>query len=99
MRTLLAQRAEMIAAPDQSHQQGEMLARWAADDLQDDVSGIAAQFAAVIRALDCPVRLIVGEADAEAAAAVEACLGHALPRLAHTALSVDLTTWVFEQQH
>jgi heptosyltransferase-3 len=40
-----------------------------------------ARFAEVIRALEGRVRLIVGEADAPAALAVEACLGRALPRL------------------
>lgn len=39
------------------------------------------RFAQVIRAIDAPVRLIVGEADLGVAAAVEACLGHKLPRL------------------
>jgi ADP-heptose:LPS heptosyltransferase len=46
----------------------------------------AAKFAAVIRALDAPVRLIVGEADARAAADVEAHLSRALPRLEHPPL-------------
>ncbi|HLZ30119.1 MAG TPA: glycosyltransferase family 9 protein [Chloroflexota bacterium] len=41
----------------------------------------AAQFAAMIEALEAPVKLIVGEADAQAAQAVEAALGRALPRL------------------
>ncbi len=41
----------------------------------------AEHFAAVIRALDRPVRLIVGEADEEAAASIEACLGRRLERL------------------
>jgi hypothetical protein len=41
----------------------------------------AERFAALIRALDAPVRLIVGEADAQAAKAVEAALGERLPRL------------------
>jgi ADP-heptose:LPS heptosyltransferase len=41
----------------------------------------AERFASVIRALHRPARLIVGEADTQAAAAVEACLGHRLPRL------------------
>lgn len=40
-----------------------------------------ARFAGVIRALDTPARLIVGEADAAAAHEVEAALGRALPRL------------------
>jgi ADP-heptose:LPS heptosyltransferase len=40
----------------------------------------APKFADVIRALDRPVRLIVGEADTAAALAVEECLGHSLPR-------------------
>jgi heptosyltransferase III len=39
------------------------------------------RFAKVVRALDAPVRLIVGEADREAANAVELVLGHPLPRL------------------
>ena len=39
------------------------------------------QFAEVVRALDAPVRLIVGEADGQAALEVEALLGRALPRL------------------
>jgi heptosyltransferase-3 len=41
----------------------------------------AAQFAATIRALSAPVRLIVGEADAQAASDVEAALGRRLARL------------------
>jgi ADP-heptose:LPS heptosyltransferase len=44
------------------------------------------RFAETIRLLAGPVRLIVGEADAEAALAVEASLGQAIPRLAHPAL-------------
>jgi heptosyltransferase III len=39
------------------------------------------RFAAVIRALDAPVRLVVGEADAAAGGAIESLLGRALPRL------------------
>ncbi|GAC1316586.1 MAG: hypothetical protein NVSMB2_09620 [Chloroflexota bacterium] len=39
------------------------------------------RFAATVRALDTPVRLIVGEADEDAAAQVEAALGRALPRI------------------
>lgn len=46
----------------------------------------AERFAEVIRALDCPVRLIVGEADEQAARAVEAALGRTLPWLSHLAL-------------
>ena len=46
----------------------------------------AARFAEVIRALEGPVRLIVGEADEQAAQAVEASLGRALPRLEHLPL-------------
>jgi ADP-heptose:LPS heptosyltransferase len=42
----------------------------------------AKRFAAFIRALDAPVRLIVGEADSEPARAVERNYGAALPRLA-----------------
>jgi ADP-heptose:LPS heptosyltransferase len=41
----------------------------------------AERFAAVVRALDAPVRLVVGEADLEVAAAVEARLGRRLARL------------------
>ncbi len=41
----------------------------------------AEHVAAVIRALDRPVRLIVGEADEAAASHVEACLGRRLERL------------------
>jgi hypothetical protein len=41
----------------------------------------ARRFAETIRALGRPVRLVVGEADAQAAADVEACLGGLLPRL------------------
>ncbi len=41
----------------------------------------ARYFAETIRALDGPVRMIVGEADEQVALAVEACLGKALPRL------------------
>jgi heptosyltransferase-3 len=40
-----------------------------------------AQFAETIRALAAPVRLIVGEADAQAASDVETALGRRLPRL------------------
>jgi ADP-heptose:LPS heptosyltransferase len=39
------------------------------------------RFADLIRTLDAPIRLIVGEADGEAAAAVEACFGQPIPRL------------------
>jgi hypothetical protein len=39
----------------------------------------ASKFAEVIRALDRPVRLIVGEADTAAALAVEGCVGQSLP--------------------
>jgi ADP-heptose:LPS heptosyltransferase len=46
----------------------------------------AERFAAVIRALDAPPRLVVGEADLEAAAAIEARLGRRLPRLEHAPL-------------
>jgi ADP-heptose:LPS heptosyltransferase len=46
----------------------------------------AQRFAETIQALNRPVRLIVGEADAEAAAQVEAYLGRALPRLSNTPL-------------
>ena len=46
----------------------------------------AMRFAETIRALDRPVRLIVGEADASAAEAVEACLGYSLPRLTNVPL-------------
>jgi ADP-heptose:LPS heptosyltransferase len=42
----------------------------------------AERFAAVARALDAPVRLVVGEADLEVAAAIEARLGRRLARLA-----------------
>ena len=45
-----------------------------------------AQFAETIRALDRPVRLIVGEADSAAALAVEACLSYSLPRLSNVPL-------------
>ena len=40
-----------------------------------------ARFATLIRVLDSPVQLVVGEADAAAAAAIEACLHRELPRL------------------
>jgi ADP-heptose:LPS heptosyltransferase len=43
-------------------------------------------FAAVIRALDVPLRLIVGEADVEVAREVEALVGHPLDRLQQPAL-------------
>jgi Glycosyltransferase family 9 (heptosyltransferase) len=46
----------------------------------------AARFAETIRALDRPVRLIVGEADTEVASDVERCLGSAVPRLEHLLL-------------
>ena len=46
----------------------------------------AARFAEVIRALESPVRLIVGEADLAAALEVEACLGRSLPRLSNVPL-------------
>ena len=44
------------------------------------------RFAAVIRGLVSPVRLIVGEADSLAAAAVEQCLGRSLAHLEHPPL-------------
>jgi hypothetical protein len=44
------------------------------------------RFAAVLRDLPGPVRLIVGEADVVAASAVEQCLGRRLPRLEHPPL-------------
>jgi ADP-heptose:LPS heptosyltransferase len=47
----------------------------------------AEHFAAVIAALDRPVRLIVGEADDEPAARVEVCLGRRLARLEHPPLA------------
>lgn len=43
-------------------------------------------FAATIRALDAPVRLIVGDADLDVATALEAHLGRPLPRLEHVPL-------------
>jgi heptosyltransferase III len=49
----------------------------------------AERFAAVVRALEArgiPTRLVVGEADLADAQAVEACVGHALPRLEHPSL-------------
>lgn len=46
----------------------------------------AERFAQTLRALDLPVRLIVGEADLAAADRVEAALGHSLPRLEHAPL-------------
>jgi heptosyltransferase III len=46
----------------------------------------ADRFAAVIRALHRPVRLIVGEADAIAASQLEGSLGHDLDRLTHPSL-------------
>jgi ADP-heptose:LPS heptosyltransferase len=46
----------------------------------------AAHFASVIRHMDVPVRLVVGEADAEAAAAVDTCLGERVPRLERLSL-------------
>jgi ADP-heptose:LPS heptosyltransferase len=46
----------------------------------------AQRFAETIRALERPVRLIVGEADAQAALEVDACLGRSLPRLQHAPL-------------
>jgi len=45
-----------------------------------------ARFAETIRALQRPVRLIVGEADTDVAVAVEECLGRSLPRLSNVAL-------------
>jgi heptosyltransferase III len=45
------------------------------------------RFAEAIRALESPVRLIVGEADEAAACGVEATLGHPLPRFEHAPLS------------
>jgi ADP-heptose:LPS heptosyltransferase len=38
-------------------------------------------FARLIHVLDAPVRLVVGEADSQAAATVEACFGRPIPRL------------------
>src|SRR5581483_636288 len=46
----------------------------------------AENVAAVIRQIDAPVRLIVGEADAPATNAVEHALGHPLPHLEHPEL-------------
>ena len=46
----------------------------------------AERFAAVIRALEAPARLIVGEADLGVAAAIDARLGRRLPRLEHAPL-------------
>jgi heptosyltransferase III len=46
-----------------------------------------AQFAALVDLLPGRVRLIVGEADAAAATAVETHLGRTLPRLAHPPLA------------
>jgi heptosyltransferase-3 len=46
----------------------------------------AVRFAETIRALDRPVRLIVGEADGDVASEVEACLRQAVPRLEHVPL-------------
>jgi len=46
----------------------------------------AAHYASLIRRLGTPVRLVVGEADAEAAEAIEACLGESLPRLERQSL-------------
>jgi heptosyltransferase III len=46
----------------------------------------AQRFAETIRALDRPVRLIVGEADAQAALEVEGILGRSLPRLSNAKL-------------
>jgi ADP-heptose:LPS heptosyltransferase len=51
----------------------------------------AEQFAAVIRALDRPVRLVVGEADSRPVSRVEACLGRRLERLEQASLA-DLAT-------
>jgi ADP-heptose:LPS heptosyltransferase len=45
------------------------------------------QFAAVIRALQCPVRLVVGEADASPVLRLEACLGQRLRRLEQPSLA------------
>jgi heptosyltransferase III len=53
----------------------------------------AERFAQVIRALDRPVRLIVGEADAGPAASIEAHLGASLARLERPALEV-LAAWL-----
>jgi len=44
------------------------------------------RFAAVVRHLHAPVHLVVGEADVQAAAAVDAALGASLPRLEHVPL-------------
>jgi heptosyltransferase-3 len=46
----------------------------------------AARFATVIASLGGPVRMIVGEADQQAAHDVETCLGRAVPRLEHLRL-------------
>jgi hypothetical protein len=46
------------------------------------------RFAAVIRALGQPARLIVGEADAQSAATVEASLGQSVAKLHHPPLEV-----------
>jgi ADP-heptose:LPS heptosyltransferase len=46
----------------------------------------AAQFAETIRKLERPARLIVGEADAAAARAVETSLGYSLPHLSNVPL-------------
>jgi ADP-heptose:LPS heptosyltransferase len=45
------------------------------------------RFAAVVRALDEPVRVVVGEADVAAAAEVESRLGYRLERLEHPPLA------------
>ncbi len=45
------------------------------------------RFAQVIRRLEAPVRLVVGEADLEPARALEAALGRELPRLEHVPLA------------
>lgn len=47
----------------------------------------AERFAAIIRGLDAPVRLIVGEADAEPALRVEQAVGRPLPRLEQAPLA------------
>jgi ADP-heptose:LPS heptosyltransferase len=46
----------------------------------------ASRFADVIRRLDGPVRLVVGEADGAAASAIEAVVGDRLSRLVHPSL-------------
>jgi ADP-heptose:LPS heptosyltransferase len=55
---------------------GSAVKNWPAED-----------FAAVIHALDCPVRLVVGEADEGPVARLEECLGRRLPRLEQPSLA------------